>query len=320
MPETTTPITLQEAFTQATEEQSAAADQAPPVEASTADATTTTTTQDTAEKAGASATTTDGDAVMTDAEFRALQTQFPDDPAKQRAALNKAWTQKTQALSAAREKIAGQAELLSAIERGDPETVKRLATQAGLTVSEKTPATTATETVEDASAKLLASFAARLGSEYDFLAPTLAPAVMEIAQAVAQQIVATQVAPLKEARDREQAEQATKAVTAAVQTFETTHADHATHRAAMLALSAKLPIGPAMEYGEYLELLYHAVGREQQIAEAVTGKIDAMNKAAKGAGGAERTAHDTELASTLPAKPTLAQAWAEATKELRERK
>ena len=316
MPETPA-VTLQDAFQQATEEQSAAAaDHAPSAEASTATAAAT-PTQDTAPAAGASSESAD---LITDAELRALQTQFPDDLVKQRAALNKAWTQKTQALAAERQKLSAQAELLAELERNGPETVRRLAQQVGLTVTETAPTTTAEATVQDASAQLLEGFKAKLGPEYDFLAPALAPAVMEIAQAVAQQIVSTQVEPLKQAREREQAEQTSKAVTDAVTAFEGTHADHATHRAAMLALSAKLPIGPDMAYGEYLDLLYHAVTREQQIAEAVRSKIAAMTSAAQGTGGASRTAHDAELDAQLPAKPTIAQAWAAATKELRERK
>lgn len=295
--------TFQEAFAAAKEEHSKAAadEQAPGQEASTDDEAETDTSPShttaaavaTAETATSKPETTD---LLTDEEFKTLQSKHANDPVALRKALVGAFTKKTQGLAEERktyERMKPYVELIDAYEE-DPEGVlTRLAAESGFSLVAKgaKPAgdTPAGETAATADAvdEVMTEFRESLGPELEYLADGLAPAITKLVERLTQTTGEKAVAPLKEQVDSLLGKAAQDQTDVVMKAFETAHPDWKEHEPAMMKLAARVqPKG--MTESEYLEHLYANVtrdawekNRDTEIAEAVKRRVAKMTKGAE---------------------------------------
>lgn len=304
--------TLQQAFEAAKAEHSEnASEQARAAEASTA-AEPSTPAQDTDTAAGAppdTATEPNASDLISETDWTAFSKL---DPAKQRAELNKRWTQKTQELAAQRKAIEPHAELIKALQTDLPGTVRQLAQQAGLTVAPKPEEKAAVETaasIADASAEAVKQ---ALGPELDFLAGPLTKAIQTVAEQVAKTVAAQAVKPLEEQTSQIVSHAATEQVKAIEAAFAQKHPDWKQYEPRMVELGQTMQPGPGMTELDYLESLYKLASFDDQIAAA--GK-KAVVRLAKGAEDAERepqSVKETQVQKTPPANATLSDAFAAA--------
>jgi hypothetical protein len=243
--------------------------------------------------------TDDKSSLLSDKEYDALAKKHANDPIKLRKELNKAFTQKTQRLAeqAKRfERFEQFEDVLTEFEADPARTITKLATQYGLkladTATPETAAATtaAAETAQPAIDALVAGFKEKLGPEFEYLADSLAPAVMHLVESLTKQTVEQTVAPLKADHDARVAQQATEQTTSIMKSFETKHPDWKQHEPAMLKLAEKIqPNG--MDEIEYLELLHSTVTRDRVIADATKAAIAKMKEeAAKAEPSIEPTA------------------------------
>ena len=307
------PQSIQEAFEQAKVEHSPKEEHAQAADASTEATTAETTSQHTDTAAGATTdTASPQNDLVSDADFAAIQAQFPGDPAKQRAELNKAWTQKTQKLAQASKRYEPYAKLIEAYEHDSKGTVEALAKQHGLTLAEAkavTETTAATSTAASIADQAMEAVKASLGPELDFLAPALGKAIHQVAEMVAKSVTEQHVKPLKEQQETLTTRAAQEQVETLLAQFSTKHPDWKTHEAAMTALSQKVRPNGMAEL-EYMELLYSHVTRDSQIADATQKALAKMTKAAQGAETATHAVNDTTVKVTRSSPNSIAEAYA----------
>ncbi len=321
--ETSDRPSFQEAFERARDQHSAAAaEHAPAADASTED--------DAETKAPAkgtrtpTTTPTDPTALLTDAEFDALQTKYATDPLKLRKALEGAFTKKTQALADQRrsaERFAPYVEIIDALEADAPATIRALAKQYGLQIAtpdetRPDPATeAATTTAVD---QVVTEFKEALGPELDYLADGLAPAIMKLVDRLTEVNVTKATKPLRDQTESLTTRAALEATDVTMKAFGERHPDWKDHEAAMFGLSQQLqPKG--MTEADYLDTLYalvtreNATEREATIERRATDKAKAtIAKMTKGAAGAEtpgRATPEGQVRNRVPERPTFHEAF-----------
>jgi hypothetical protein len=261
---------------------------------------------------------TDEEGILSQAEFDALQTTHAKEPAKVLAALNKAFTQKTQALSAERktyEKVQPYGDLIEAYEADAEGTITALARERGYKlVKDEAPAAEAAKPVVD---EALGEFRKALGPDYEYLADALSPALSALVQRVAADTVKGAVEPLKAETQAIITKQAQEQTTKIFADFEKKHPDYKQHEKAMHALSQQVqPHG--MDELAYLEHLYTAVTMDQTIGERVKAALAKVNKAAIESDGTRAaTVTESQVKKDFPAKPTLREAAAAALEGVR---
>lgn len=297
--------TIQQAFEQAKVEQSQ--DQAPPAEASTASTTEDATSQDTTKALGATTERADDpNDLVSDAQFASIQAQFPGDPAKQRAELNKAFTQKTQ-------KLAPYAKLIESYEKDAKATIETLAKQHGLTVGPPVESTATTTTAATIADQAIAQVKASLGPELDFLAEPLGKAIHQVAELVAKSVTESTVKPLQEQQTQITTRAAKEQVASVMKQFETKYPDWKTHEPAMETLSRQIQPNGMAEL-DYLDLLYSHVtreAREKTVAESATKKaLEKMTKAAEGAETRTDSTSETKVKETRKSPNSIQEAFA----------
>ncbi len=308
MPPSETP-TVQQAFDQAKAEHSAQEQAPPESKSSTAAAADTSTTQDTDTAPGASSErATESTDLVSDADFQAIQAKFPNDPVKQRAELNRVFTQKTQELAALRKPLEAQKDLLDALESDPTKTITQLAEQLGLKISPSSAETKVTETAATAVDTALESFRQALGPELDFLADKLGPAMKSMAENIAKTVIDQNVGPLKQQQETLLSRAAAEQTAATMKTFGEKHPDWKTHEPAMVKLMGQLqPNG--MAEADYLDLLYQHVTRDTTIADAVKKAMDRITKGAKDADTGDRPTSETKVTDTPPRMPSVMEAF-----------
>lgn len=317
------PTSIQQAFAEAKTEHSTPVERAEPVEASPEPVAASTPDESAAASPDAvAAESVDSSSdLVSDAELSALQSTHADDPAALAKALKGKYTQKTQALAAERKAIADvaqHAEFLRAY-KADPEaTLRAEAQKLGLQIGAPVAETKAVEQAHSMADATLAQFKSALGPDLDFLADSLAPAVMKMAEQIAQQTVESSVAPLKQAQSTLVEKAAAEHTTAVMQAFEAEHPDWQQHEAAMFALSQRLqPNG--MAEGEYLKTLYKLATADIRTAEAVKAATERMTKAAKTAEPRTDGTPEARVDSSSRKVSSIREAWNDSKTELARR-
>jgi len=235
-----------------------------------------------------------------------------NDPAALRKELNRAFTQRSQAMASERKTLEPYSKFVKALESDAVGTVTKLAERLGLKIqgqqgqngdggpgkkeATRTLAEEITETVR-----------AELGPDYEDMADKLAGAIYKAADAV----VKERVEALSEKQEQIIAEQAQRESKSALDEFAKTHPDWEKHEDAMTALSRKMIPGEGMTDIEYLENLYWIVTRDSKNGDGVKKTVDRMKASAKE--GAARGAVPNTHVSGSPAKlPTFGEAAAAA--------
>lgn len=218
------------------------------------------------------------DSLITDAEFREIQAKFPNDPVKQRKEMNRRFTQTMQELAPFRD-------LVRAFSKDAKAAIRNLAPQYGLSVSEPSPQEATAHVSESITADALAQIRKDLGPDFDMLAEPIARALYGA--------ITRTVTPLREAQEQTQQQQRAREIAeveresvAMFQAFEAKHPDWKQHENAMIAFMERLPnTGGKMPFGDYVEMVYGHVTRDQQIHKSVTDGVKAalekMTKAAQ---------------------------------------
>lgn len=296
---------MQQAFADAKVEHSEKSEQAPAPEASTATAAPVPPAQDTEKAAGAPPVTAESSDLITDTDWDALQVAFKGDPAKQRAELNRVFTQKTQGLSAERkrlERLERYTDLIDAYETDPAGTIQQLADQHGLAkppVPEKPAQPSAGESPYLADAK------AALGPDLDFLATPVAALLEKIAGPLTEKIGKLESQTTSFVTKASEAE-----VDGHMAAFEKAHPDWKQHEPAMLKLG--LQPGQGMSAMDYLEACYKLVTYDSQIDKAKAAAVTKLSEAAEKADKDTQTVPGKQVTLTAPKKASMRDAFAAA--------
>lgn len=185
---------------------------------------------------------------------------------KQYDQMNRAWTQKTQALAAQRKEFEKWQPLIESL-TADPDTaIQQLAEHRGFTVSKAQQ-----QAVEAAASDTLA----QLPAELQFLKPVF--------EQFGQTILSTvegKLKPVVEAQTQMISEAAAAESQATVEAFSATHPGWEKHQDAMIALGKKvIPTAGQMTDREYMEMLYTLVTAKESEAEKTKKVVDRINKA-----------------------------------------
>lgn len=220
-----------------------------------------------------SATTDD---FLTDAEYKALEDKHADNPKALAKALKTAFTKKTQDFAVTRKSVEAQAELIAELNNPTTRvgTLTRLAKEFGLEMASPKEVQREAE-VKPVVANAIEVFKSKLkGTNLEFLADELGPALEATIRHVAEEAVGPIKATHQTMTERAAAEQRD----VIFKTFETTHPDWKTHEAAMTALSSNLLPSANMDALEYMDVLYQHVTQKQQIASAVDAALAKMRQ------------------------------------------
>jgi len=220
--------------------------------------------------------------------------------------MNRAYTAKTQALSAERKSIEQYQQLIHAFETNPTETLKTLAKHYGLPVTEA-PAVAEAQ-VQSMTDSVLTELRESLGPELSFLADKLTPAFDKLARHISESVISAKVKPIEEAQQQQIAETAAKQTEAVLSNFTAKHPGWNKHEAKMAEIGQKLtPNG--MDEVEYLETLYALATAKEQSAAMTKAVVDQINKAAASSESIESGVSASRVASNPPKLPTFAQAW-----------
>jgi hypothetical protein len=307
----TEPVSMQQAFDAAVKEHSEKTEHAAAAEASTEAKADQTPAQHTDTAAGASTetATTETNDLISDTDW---QTLGKLDPAKQRAELNKRWTQKTQQLADERKALDARKDLLDALDTDAEGTVRQLAQQLGLTIAptpqEQQTQTTATQIADDIGNAVKAA----LGSDLDFMAGPLANAIKAAVEPLIKSRVEEAVKPVQEQTKTLLNQTAVQETETTLQTFSQKHPDWKQHEPAMVKLGHTLQPGPHVSAMDYMEQLYRLVTYDTRIEKAAA---DAVTRLAKGAEAAEKQSQpvsESKVSKTPPANASIYDAYAAA--------
>jgi hypothetical protein len=267
--------------------------------------------------------------LISDADLRALQTKYANQPDKLLKEYNRVFTQKLQ--DVAQQRKAGE-RAISAHERygsfieayeTDPDyTVGELARRHGYTLvkADGTPAaggtgaTTSTKTDDPVAValadlspdKLLPRVTELLeGSDVEYMAEPFTrvfSAVLEPLTKAVRAQTAAEVAPLREAHAVNQKRAAVEEAKGVLTAWGAKHPGWEDHRTTMETLADEIQMKPGSDENAYLDRLYHLATREAwekdrdgQIARAANGAVDKMVK--QGAGGSKKARRSTAVPS-----------------------
>ncbi len=210
-----------------------------------------------------------------------------DDPAAMRAALNRAFTQKTQALASERKKLEAWQAVVDGLQNDPVRTLEILGQQLGVQVVPPTTPQTA-QPVQQPSARdqLVTSLKTKL-DEFG-LAP-LSDEIIRVTEGLAQEIAGQQLKPLQEHTNRLLTDSQQREVATVMQRFETKHPDWKQHEKAMTDLAQRYK--PAMDQhgrllvteDQYLDDLYRLATYETSVKSEAQKAIDRMRAAAESA-------------------------------------
>lgn len=300
---------MQQAFEAAKVEHSEKPEQAVAPEASTAKTDPVPPAQHTEQAAGAPSVTADASDLISDADWAALQETFKGDSAKQRAELNRVFTQKTQALAAERKRLARaepHLDLLDAYETDPAGTIRQLAEQHGLVFApavEKPAPDAATD-------RFLSLAKTKLGPDLDFLAAPMAAMLSEVTAPLL-----TELESLKSQTTTIVSKATNAEVDGHLAAFEKAHPDWKDHEPAMLKLG--LMPGAHMSAGDYLEACYKLVTFDSQVDKAKADAVTKLSKAAEAAEKETQTVPGKQVQLTAPKGATMRDAFAAAKRDER---
>lgn len=205
------------------------------------------------------------------------------DPEALHKALNKAFTQKTQALSEQRKALEPYQELVKGLQEDPQGTVKALAEQLGIKLEQ---AETKQE-VKDATGELVAELKQSLGPDLEFLADKLAPALERITLKLAGQAVSKEIEPLKQQTQRLQEQAITEQIDNNLKLFTEKYPDFKKHEAKMTEIGTRLhpatdsKTGKPPTWMEYMEDLYYLATRDSRDGDIAKKTVERMTESAK---------------------------------------
>ena len=198
--------------------------------------------------------------------------------------MNKAFTQKTQALARERKRYEPWNNLISGLEADPDAAIAKFAADRGYTVAKKAQeaaAGPAATPVPD-SANIETLVASKLPEELKFLTQPLASIVGELRKEMTDSFAA-RVKPIEETHRKFTEEQIEAATNAEVKAWGNGHKDWEKHEPAMLEMAKKLPPGPGMPISEYMDALLRLATFDITQAERTKEVVAQLTKSANGA-------------------------------------
>lgn len=265
--------------------------------------------QDTDEAQGA---TDEGaeEQLLTDEEFAKVK----DDPQAMRKAMNRAFTQKTQALAERRKQLDRYQRFIDAYEQDPLETLKQVAEQNGYRFvkpeeesTTEQPAKT-TGDIEQAGDDAVDILREALGPELEGLADRLAPAIKQLVSNAANSVVEQRVKPLEERSAQSEAAEAKRQYDAALDRLDGRHKGWTKYKDKMVELDKKLTPQKGTTLDEYLDMLYHLASRDAQTGTKTKQIVKKINEAAQKSDD-PGSGVPTSKVSSLPEDPTLEEAF-----------
>jgi hypothetical protein len=267
--------------------------------------------------------------LLTEAEFKALQTKHANDPAKLYAELNRAFTQKSQARATdlkTFERVKPYVELIDAFEEDAEATLaalagqygKKLVSADGTAETETTSTATTEETAEPDIEAIVSEFREDLGPELEYIAEA-GPAITRLIQRLTKSITESTVKPLKQQQDALLADKAVGDMKVTMKTFEERHPDWKEHEDAMVSIGQTLaPNG--LNEAEYMERLYQLATRdawekdrdanvEKTVVARVKAAIAKINKGAEETETVTDATPERHVRSAPPTTPTIHEAY-----------
>lgn len=200
------------------------------------------------------------------------------DPKAYHKALNRAFTTKSQKLSAQMKQLEPYMAFFEALENDSEGAIRELAERVGLRIEGGAKA--GSEQAKELGAHLLEVVQAELGDEYGDLSPKMARAMEKVAE-----MVATRVAqPLAQEQHRLLRETAEAESARALEVFGKTHPDFKKHEKAMVEMSRKVTPQKGVTEQEYLGILYDLVqakGKEGDLTKKIVKRINQSAKSSK---------------------------------------
>lgn len=235
--------------------------------------------------------------------------------------MQKAYTQKTQALASERKKIENWKEVIEAFEADPAGTLRQLAPRYGLSIAEAQAAAAKEETKQDP----VAAITTQLNTELrELLAtPELTPeqtadgitkAVSTAMLAATQQAVRSEVEPLKQRDQARQLEEIATSTQTELEAFGKLHPDWKTHEPKMVELGKKISPSGDLSVNQYLDMLYRLATLDQSEAAQVNKVVERINKAAASAEPSESAVNTSRVTPARPKRPTIEEAFEAAEK------
>lgn len=181
-----------------------------------------------------------------------------DNPKALAKALNRAFTQKSQANAVA-------IQFVKDLETRPVEVIKALAKQAGMDLG-GTVAPKKNEAFEALS---------------EAFGPEVAADIMPAFGKVVEQMMEARLGPIRQAQDRVAAETAEARSQAVMDSFGAKHPDWSKHEKAMMEIAKRVAPTPGTTELQHLEDLYYLATRDSKETERVQGVVDRMGKSVK---------------------------------------
>jgi hypothetical protein len=253
------------------------------------------------------------------------QAKLTADQRKTYKSMQKAYTQKTQKLSAKLKEVTELSDmaeykpLITAFKANPQETLQRLASQYGFTLQATAQDSKAASTIEPAVQSAVEQMRKAFGPEGEPLADQLAPIMHELAKAVAQSVVDTQIKPIKAQQDEIAYKTVAAETEVEMKSFEKSHPDWKEHEPAMLKLSQTLvpATGADLSASDYLELLYTIATKDQRARNATTDVVKKLAAVVKASEPPDSGVKDQNITPAAPKRPTIEQAFEAAKKGIR---
>jgi len=266
-------------------------------------------TQDTDEAQGASDESAD-EQLLTDEEFNKVRS----DPEALRKTMNRAFTQKTQALAEKRKRLETYEAFIQAYEKDPLGTIAQVAEQNGYVFAPKSaskqgegkPAETTgqTEQAEDTVSLLREALAA----DPEDLPARLASVVEKIADKRADEKIERRVKPVEEKQREGEARDSQREYQKALGRMDTRHKGWTKFKNQMVALDKKIKPQPGTTVDEYLDMLYDLATKDAKIGTKTRETVEKINRAAKESDD-PGSGVPTSNISSLPENPSLEEAF-----------
>jgi hypothetical protein len=228
--------------------------------------------------------------------------KFKDNPQELRKALNKAFTQKTQALSEQRKSMEPYQNLVENLKNDPQATVRQMARELGIQVE-------APETKQEASkvaGQLVADLKADLGPDLEFLADKLGPALERITSKLAGQAVEKEIEPLKQQTRELQEKAVTEQVEANLDLFTKKYPDWKKSEAKMTDIGSRLQpmtdpkTGKPPTWMEYMEDLYFLATKDARDGDIAKQTVERMQLSAEKSETSEGGVASSRVKKTAP--------------------
>lgn len=214
-----------------------------------------------------------------------------------RRGMQKAFTQKTQALAAKRKEAEQALAFVNQLQTDPLNTLKALANQVGADIT----LPTRQDKVKEATDQLYEKFKSVLGEDG---ARELMPAFEEM--------IGRMMAPIRHNLQMNAAKEAEVLSKVAIEALTDRHADWKKFEPRMMEIAKQIQVSDNISEDDYLEYLYVLASKDQAVADETSKKIDKINKAAKASEPSARTVAPGKVATAPAGKVSFKQAAAAA--------